>query len=506
MSITDGAITIDTANNLPPVVRAKMATNMVDPAEVEGAALADAFVGKDDRVVDARLVGFTEANPSAPLLNALVTSLGAAGGGTIVLPAGTFTLTDSDIQLTAPGVSLRGQGRDLTTVRLPDNSSRRTVVIQGSGHEISGITFDGGTQPYSWRTTSLIFEGATYSSVHDCAFVNMKQPVRITNGGAEIAHDIHVYRNDFGTVHDHAVRAADGAPYNIWVHHNTVDDVLNSGANGETSAFRAEGPNQWYTDNIVHASYDTGLMIAGTAAVNVHSARNVFTTTQVSIFMGSGSSRCSSTDDTVTSVLDHGMHIFTPDAYPSRFGGHSVKNLRVVSAGKCGIQVQGVTYNRITECLIRNCGQQTAGGDLVPYEVRDRSGIVLMSTLGGRLADRNMVTNNQIIDDQTVKTTQHGIFVESSGQDYDQIHANVVEAVAISAVSIPFRAANSTGSRIETNFMDYPSLAIPIQSYTTASRPSPGSRTGVLIRDTTVARVCYSDGTNWRRVDTDAIV
>ncbi len=43
--------------------------------------------------------------------------------------------------------------------------------------------------------------------------------------------------------------------------------------------------------------------------------------------------------------------------------------------------------------------------------------------------------------------------------------------------------------------------------YTTSNRPSASTgRLGCRIFDTTIDRECYCDGTDWRRMDTDAVV
>lgn len=120
------------------------------------------FAGRDWRLDDFSYVGYylgtrnlgdVPANqfPVAPAdditdaVQAAIEAAGAAGGGRVVIPAGTFTISRS-IEIPFNNISIEGAGSDLTTLNVPDSYRVTSIRYEGVftfGRRISQSRVDG---------------------------------------------------------------------------------------------------------------------------------------------------------------------------------------------------------------------------------------------------------------------------------------------------------------------------------------------------------------------------
>jgi hypothetical protein len=496
-------------SNLPVVVTANATTGALMGPVLD--YLKKSFMWADSRNVSAGSVGFTPANPNVSLLNALITSVNALGGGTVIIPAGEYIIDNQVALVGVSNIHLRGDHAGSSKLAMKNGVSSRIGNLRGTRLRISNLWFDGGTgtENLALRAGGLVCEGLTDSFITNCRFSNIGQPVRIVNYGATISSDIRVLDSIFeATIRDHAIRAVEGAPARIVAKNNIIHNVLNGGANGETAAFRVGGPDHLYEGNMVLASYDTGIMFA-TGAYNCKSINNTYRTMQVSVFMGSSSKYCQSIGDTTYSSHDHCYHLYNPDDYADSLNGHVIANGVIEGAGKTGIYLEGSIRNRIYGMLIKDCGQTTQDPTGRVYDSYERSGITVASTIGGRTSTRNMITGNIIFDSRsgTARTMQWGIHILTGVQDYIVEKDNQIENTVLGMVNMSAFNSSSVGFNIETSgTKTYTTRPTPVARFTTAARPAADAQAPAMYYDTTLGVLCYSAGAVWKRVDTGATV
>lgn len=104
-------------------------------------------------------------------INSAMTAVNAVGGGVVTLGAGVFLVGG---QMTArSNVTLRGQGRELTTLQLV-NATNQNMIFAGSattGFTVEDITFDG-NKTNNTAGAALDLSTATRPTVRRCRFTN----------------------------------------------------------------------------------------------------------------------------------------------------------------------------------------------------------------------------------------------------------------------------------------------------------------------------------------------
>src|SRR5690606_21549540 len=108
--------------NLPPVVRTKMASNLVDPGEVEGAALAEAFWAVTTDTNYATLELALDATPT---------------GGTLVLNGAWSRATPFTVDKACTIVSTRGGSITVT------DDGEHGIIVTADNVTIDGVTLIG---------------------------------------------------------------------------------------------------------------------------------------------------------------------------------------------------------------------------------------------------------------------------------------------------------------------------------------------------------------------------
>ena len=118
MSTYNRVVAADSTASLAPTVRARLATEMADPASDVGASLADTFATTGE----VRSNAATDGTDQTATLNAELAALNTGGGGTLILPAGSITVSG---QIIIPN---DGGGIFATDAQL-----QRTMRIVGQG-------------------------------------------------------------------------------------------------------------------------------------------------------------------------------------------------------------------------------------------------------------------------------------------------------------------------------------------------------------------------------------
>jgi|GEM_PF-3329709 len=355
---------------------------------------------------------------NADALNQLITSV--PEGHDIVFPAGEYRIGDR-LRLRS-GVNLVGAGSAVTTIRLIDGSDTTFLLMSGeSGVRISGLTLDGGSQ--SLDEVALQIDSCTDVVVEDCAFVRMSHAVHIYATGLATSSRVIVRNNHFSSIVDFAVRVGEGAN-SVLIENNTVTDVKKMKA-PSPAAFYVRGNDISVVGNVVDASEDSGVLVAGAETRNVSVVGNTLRTTLVCIYYGTGATEGTIVGNTVESDRDFGIHLFDRE-------GSSMKTVvaenHIVSSGKSGVQVEGVSDLVISANMIIDPGTRD------DQKASWRCGIALTATNGGP-ASEFIIVGNVIASDSSSSRMEHAVLV-AVGSKNVRIAANVIRGARASAVKL----------------------------------------------------------------------
>jgi hypothetical protein len=355
---------------------------------------------------------------NAAALNLLISSVPA--GHDIILPAGEYRIGDR-LRLRS-GVNLVGAGSSVTTIRLADGADTTFLLMSGeSGVRLAGITFDGGSQ--SIDEVALQIDSCTDIVVEECAFVRMSHAVHIYATGLSTSSRVTVRENHFSSIIDFAVRVGEGAS-SILIENNSVADVTKAKA-PSPAAFYVRGRDISVVGNVVDSSEDSGVLVAGADTSNVSVVGNTFRTTLVGIYYGTGATEGTITGNTVESDRDFGIHLFDREGSSSKT---VVAQNHVVSSGKSGIQVEGVTDLIISSNLIIDPGTRD------DQKASWRCGIAFTATDGGP-ASEYIVVGNVIASDSPSSRMEHAVLI-AVGSKNVRIGANVLRGALGSAVEM----------------------------------------------------------------------
>jgi hypothetical protein len=355
---------------------------------------------------------------NADALNQLMGGLMA--GQDIVFPAGDYVVRNR-LRLRS-GVNLRGAGAAVTTIRLADGVDTTFMLMIGESNvQLSGLTFDGGSQSLS--EVALQIDSCTDVVIEDCAFVRMAHAVHIYAASFERSANITIRRNHFSEISDFAVRVAEGAS-SVRIEDNHVTDVKRASV-PSPAAFYVRGTDIAIAGNQVDSSEDSGVIVAGAGTENVSVVDNVMRTTLVCVFFGTGAKVGAILGNTLESAQDFGVHLFDREGSTSRT---VVSQNQILSSGKSGIQVEGVTDFLITSNMIWNPG--TRDGMKKAW----RCGIVLTSTDGGPASDF-VVSGNLIASEAHTSRMEHAIYVTVAAEQV-RIVGNVLRGSRSEAVKI----------------------------------------------------------------------
>lgn len=145
----------DDSMNAPVDARTKLASNLADVTQVEGAAIALAR-----RVFDVRnygAVGDGTADDHVAI-NAAFTAASSAGGGTVYLPHGSYRITNS---VSIPSnVTLQGDGAASVIVQDMSTAAHAlTCATSATNISVVGVTFDASSA--TTNRCAIAFNGAT---------------------------------------------------------------------------------------------------------------------------------------------------------------------------------------------------------------------------------------------------------------------------------------------------------------------------------------------------------
>ncbi|NQX35587.1 right-handed parallel beta-helix repeat-containing protein [Herbiconiux sp. VKM Ac-2851] len=353
----------------------------------------------------------------AAALNAMISDV--PDGHDVLLPAGEYVV-GSRLRLRS-GINLIGSGAGSTTLRLLDEAEPTFVLLSGeAGIRISGIAFDGGQNDLA---VSLQVDGCTDIVIEDCTFTRMGHAVHLYSSTTASCSGITVRNNRFSLIEDFAVRVTEGVS-SVLIENNTVADV-SKGEAPSPAAFYIRGVDVTVVGNTVESSADTGVLVAGPETRNVTVVGNRMRTTLVTVFLGSGASHGTIVGNTLFSERDFGVHLF------DREGGSIstiVSQNHLLSSGKSGVQVEGVSDFIISSNLISDPGTRTG------QKVQWRCGVTLTSTDGGGAASF-VVSGNIILSEDSSSQMNYGILVTGAAEGA-HIVSNVVRGALAEGVRL----------------------------------------------------------------------
>jgi hypothetical protein len=131
-----------------------------------GAAIFDAGNVVPGSIYDALAYSWNSAGDVGPSIQAAITAATAAGGGTVIVPAGTYNIATALVINTA-GVKLQGAGRGIPRDNAPTIFYAVTrLVWTGAGGATMLTVTPGGTQSlYQNDITGIVFDGASLADV-----------------------------------------------------------------------------------------------------------------------------------------------------------------------------------------------------------------------------------------------------------------------------------------------------------------------------------------------------
>jgi len=208
------------------------------------------------------------------------------------------------------------------------------------------------------------------------------------------------------------------------IENNTVTDVKKMKA-PSPAAFYVRGNDISVVGNVVDASEDSGVLVAGAETRNVSVVGNTLRTTLVCIYYGTGATEGTIVGNTVESDRDFGIHLFDRE-------GSSMKTVvaenHIVSSGKSGVQVEGVSDLVISANMIIDPGTRD------DQKASWRCGIALTATNGGP-ASEFIIVGNVIASDSSSSRMEHAVLV-AVGSKNVRIAANVIRGARASAVKL----------------------------------------------------------------------
>jgi uncharacterized protein (TIGR03437 family) len=110
--------------------------------------------------VPCNVVNVTATGDITAAVQAAINSVGAAGGGIVRIPAGTFTMSSS-VAVTYNNVSIEGAGSGLTMINVPSSYSSPDDPYDGDGLFTFGRTLGTTTENDGWVTSGAVLTNAT---------------------------------------------------------------------------------------------------------------------------------------------------------------------------------------------------------------------------------------------------------------------------------------------------------------------------------------------------------
>jgi hypothetical protein len=235
-------------------------------------------------------------------INTCIAAANTAGGGTAYFPKGTYKVSvkarpflPKTAILLKPNVSLTGDGRDLSIIRLANQQGSFDSMIEpadpfsvANNITISklGINGNSANNPVASANellnnglrVTLSFRGGNQFSVQDCRFFNIacSQTIALIDGEAGLTTNATVLRNKFDLIgggtadYDHSTifTQCSSATLNL----NTFASRNGAGTLGATTAIEIHGPNQVITGNTINGfaigAIVTGIMPSGLVSKN----------------------------------------------------------------------------------------------------------------------------------------------------------------------------------------------------------------------------------------------
>ncbi|WP_185020360.1 right-handed parallel beta-helix repeat-containing protein [Rathayibacter sp. PhB152] len=327
---------------------------------------------------------------------------GSAPGSEIRLPAGVLVIA---ARLRLPSnITLSGAEGRSTTIRLADGADAPFVLAKDlDGVTIRNLTLDGGVQNTS--PVSLQIDSCSKVLVEECNFVRMSHAVHVYGSEHADSESIIIRRNSFSQIDDFAVRVSEGSN-SVTIRENIVTDVKKVSA-PSPAAFYIVGRGVSVIGNTVLSSEDTGVLIAGEGAQDISVSENVMSTMLVSVFAGSGARRVRISGNRLISERDFGIHLFDREA---RALAAVVIGNQIISSGKSGIQVEGVSEITITANAITDPGTRYG------MKTTWRGGIVVEKTEGGT-ANSLTISGNVIASSGESSQMSTGILVADASEN-----------------------------------------------------------------------------------------
>ena len=355
-------------------------------------------------------------------ITAAILAAEADGGGTVVIPAGTFLLSG---QISGrSNVNLVGAGRDHTILQLQTGTLASYFLYRAADRDhitLQGITFDGTTgHPDATALIGVAFDSCTDVQVLDCGFIRCRRALYGSNNGATRNERIHIARNLFdATTEDYAIDFSNVVGANsskaVFIVDNIVKGVVKKSPTTVPSPtgiyVRAE--NVLIKGNTVEASADTAVMTASASAKNVTITGNNLKATQVCVYMGQSATVGTISGNILRSERDFGIHLDTGDAAGQELSMRvNVVGNVILDTGKSGICVEGGNDLVVASNQIKNPGALRPGTG-TPFE-GDYSGLAILPAPIGGGGENVMVEGNSFVDDRATPLMGNGIHISAS--------------------------------------------------------------------------------------------
>jgi hypothetical protein len=462
-----------------------------------------------------------------PAIVSAISALDAAGGGTLLLPKGTYAISDT-VQLVS-NMRLVGVGRGATTIK-PSASWGGWAMVQDPGGsitntEVSGITFDAANQVA--ESLRFIVAGTKNITVRDCEFKNL--PSSAAGLVLNLCSNVHIENNIFtglGSATQRALLMFNSASHitvignmftgfnmsigidnftapchNISIFGNRFKNIGGYGIRMNEASYVTVSGNEFESTFYVGGTED------GSMAVSAQSGSTAITISD-NISKNSGeisvydSFDAAVTGNVLIGTIAAGIEINdNQNANTSSDGIRvSVTGNHITNAGGAGVFASG------SDILIQGNTMRGSGGSgikiaeggerymLIGNSISNsgESGITVANNGDAGAITASLIADNICYDDQGVKTQEYGLIIFNSITDEIRIIDNDFTGNLTGAVSVFAASTLTFRGNVGYNNQGTAAISVGASPYTYTAGNTPEA---VYISGGTVSNVSKNGNT-----------